>query len=273
MKGFEGWYFKHQRGKDMLAFIPGRAESGAFVQMITSRDSRQFPVDSLNVEGGVIRAGDCVFSPGGRQINLPGIRGEIDYGAWQPLSSDIMGPFRFLPMECRHGVLSMDHFLRGGVEIGGEVWNFDGGRGYVETDRGVSFPSGYLWMQCNTFPEECGVMVSVARIPFCGRSFRGCICALIYGGKEYRFATYCGVRILAFSETHICLKQGSFLLELDMQPAGRGHLLAAPADGQMSAVIRECCNADLRLRLWEDSRKILGLSSSTAAYEYVPGKL
>lgn len=36
MKGFEGWYLKHQRGKDMLAFIPGRAESGAFVQMVST---------------------------------------------------------------------------------------------------------------------------------------------------------------------------------------------------------------------------------------------
>ena len=24
-KGFEGWYFKHQKGDDMVAFIPGRA--------------------------------------------------------------------------------------------------------------------------------------------------------------------------------------------------------------------------------------------------------
>ena len=25
-KGFEGWYFKHQKGDDMVAFIPGRAD-------------------------------------------------------------------------------------------------------------------------------------------------------------------------------------------------------------------------------------------------------
>ena len=24
-RGFEGWYFKHQKGDDALAFIPGRA--------------------------------------------------------------------------------------------------------------------------------------------------------------------------------------------------------------------------------------------------------
>lgn len=272
MKGFEGWYFKHQRGKEMLAFIPGRAESGAFIQMVTLRGSRQFPVPDLKVEGSVIRAGNCVFAPGGCRIDLPGVRGKIDYGAWQPLSSDIMGFFRHLPMECRHGVLSMDHFLRGSVEIDGELCSFDGGRGYVEMDSGISFPSGYLWVQCNAFREECSIMASVARIPFGGRSFRGCICAIIHGGKEYRFATYCGVRILAFSETHLCLKQGSFLLELEIQPS-QGHPLAAPEKGQMSGLVRECCNAAIHARLWEKSQIIFDLSSSTAAYEYVPGRL
>ena len=27
-RGFAGWYYKHQRQDDMIAFIPGRAESG-----------------------------------------------------------------------------------------------------------------------------------------------------------------------------------------------------------------------------------------------------
>ena len=31
---FEGWYFKHQKGRDTVAFIPGQAKSGAFVQVI-----------------------------------------------------------------------------------------------------------------------------------------------------------------------------------------------------------------------------------------------
>ena len=36
-KGFEGWYFKHQKGDDMVAFIPGRAESGDFIQLILEK--------------------------------------------------------------------------------------------------------------------------------------------------------------------------------------------------------------------------------------------
>lgn len=66
-----------------------------------------------------------------------------------PLRSDIMGPFRFLPgMECSHGVISMGHSLEGKLDLNGKRIDFSGGTGYVETDRGRSFPSAYLWTQC-----------------------------------------------------------------------------------------------------------------------------
>ena len=48
-KGFEGWYFKHQKGDDMVAFIPGRAVSGDFIQLISREGARQFQVSDLTV--------------------------------------------------------------------------------------------------------------------------------------------------------------------------------------------------------------------------------
>ena len=53
-RGFEGWYFKHLKGDDALAFIPGRAETGAFIQMLSPNGSRQFDVPGLTVRNGVI---------------------------------------------------------------------------------------------------------------------------------------------------------------------------------------------------------------------------
>ena len=269
-KGFEGWYFKHQKGGDMVAFIPGRAESGAFVQVISPGGSRQFDVPELSVEGGVVRAGSCSFSRQGCRIDLPGISGEVAYGDLTPLQSDIMGPFRFFPMECRHGVISMGHSLSGGLLIDGKRHDFSGGEGYLEKDSGTSFPSSYLWLQCNSFPEPCSLMVSVARIPFCGLHFRGCICALLYGGREYRLATYRGVRIRAFGPEHLRLTQGGLRLEVDIKPSHGGHLLRAPVKGRMCGTIRESSNAAVRVRFWEDGRQRFDLSSSHAAFEFVP---
>ena len=47
---FEGWYFKHQLGDTVVAFIPGKAESGSFIQVISSWGSRQFTVPKLKRE-------------------------------------------------------------------------------------------------------------------------------------------------------------------------------------------------------------------------------
>ena len=220
-KGFEGWYFKHQKGDDMAAFIPGRAESGAFIQVISQEGARQFEVSNLTVRGGMIRADQCCFSRQGCRIDLPGVSGEITYGPFAPLGSDIMGPFRFFPMECRHGVVSMAHTLQGSVRMDGCTHSFDGGLGYIEKDSGTSFPCSYLWLQCSDFPKPCSLMLSIAHVPFCASSFRGCICAVLYQGREYRLVTYRGVKILSFSPEHICLSQGGLLLELDIAPPMR----------------------------------------------------
>ena len=269
-KGFEGWYFKHQKGEQLVAFIPGVAESGAFLQLLSPEGARQFEVAQLAVVGDRIRADRCWFSRRGCHIELPGVRGDLAYGPFAPLSSDIMGPFRFFPMECRHGVLSMAHSLRGSVTVEGRLYDFDGGLGYLEKDSGTSFPRSYLWMQCSDFPEPCSMMLSVAHIPFCGGSFRGCICAILYRGKEYRLATYRGVKILAFAPDHICLAQGGLLLELDLAPSQGGHPLRAPQRGKMSHTIRESCNARLRARLTKRGETIFALQSDHAVYDYIP---
>ena len=268
--GFEGWYFKHQKENEMVAFIPGQAESGAFIQLISQEGARQFEISNLTVSGGTIRADRCWFSRQGCHIELPGIIGEIAYGPFAPLGSDIMGPFRFFPMECRHGVLSMAHTLQGRVILDGHMHSFDGGLGYVEKDSGTSCPRSYLWMQCNDFPKPCSIMVSIAHIPFCGSSFCGCICAILYQGKEYRLATYRGVKIQAFTPEHICLSQGRLLLELEIAPSHAGHPLCAPQCGKMSNTIRESCNAHLRARLWKRGKPVFDLQSDHAVYEFVP---
>lgn len=269
-KGFVGWYFKHQKGDVMVAFIPGRAQSGAFVQMLSPQGSRQFAISRLSVRGGVLRADGCRFSRRGCRIRLPGVRGEVRYGPLAPLGSDIMGPFQFFPMECCHGVLSMAHALRGAITVEGRRYDFDWGLGYAETDSGISFPRSYLWLQCNDFPQPCSLMIAIARIPFCGLAFRGCICAILYRDKEYRLATYRGVRIRCFTPEHIRLSQGALVLELDVSPAKAGHPLRAPKQGKMSHTIRECCDVHLRARLTQKGKTVFDLQSEHGVYEFVP---
>lgn len=270
--GFEGWYFKHQINDDVIAFIPGKAKSGAFVQVLSKNFSMQYDFPELMVSDHEIHVGNCVFAKHGCRIELPDIRGEIKYGSLTPLAYDIMGPFCYLPMQCRHGVISMTHSLGGSIQIGGEEYSFDGGIGYIEKDSGVSFPRSYLWLQCNNFPEQCAIMLSVAHIPFGGLHFTGCICAIIYGGKEYRLATYKGVKIKLAEERHICLEQKNLMLDITVDAHQEGHPLRSPVRGKMNGMIRERCNARIRVILHDGEQLIFDLSSDHAMFEYVPEK-
>lgn len=265
---FQGWYYKQRTGGYMLAFIPGRAADGPFVQMIDSNGTRRFAMPDFHVRGDTVRTGECAFSPAGLHIRLPGVTGDLRYDGRTPLRSDIMGPFAHLPMQCRHGVVSMGHTVHGRVTVDGQTHVFDGGSGYAEKDSGRSFPKSYLWLQCNDFTPPCALMLSIAHIPFLGGAFTGCICALMFAGREYRLATYRGVRILTLTDDTVRLWQGDLLLELTMRPLNGGHPLLAPQRGSMTETIRESYDAHVHLRLTQAGRTILVCESDRAAYEW-----
>ena len=268
--GFEGWYYKQRAGDYMLAFIPGRAEDGAFVQMIDPSGTRHFSMPEPVICGDTVRIGDCLFSPQGLRVSLPGVEGVLRYEGLTPLRSDIMGPFARLPLQCRHGVVSMSHSVSGQITVDGTVHEFDRASGYCEKDAGRSFPRAYLWLQCNDFPCPVSVMAAVAHIPFLAFSFTGCLAVVVYAGTEYRFATYRGVRIEQCTPDHIRLRQGRLVLDLTLSPHDAGQVLRAPLRGSMSADIRECRDADLRLVLSDSSRIILDTCSSRASCEVRP---
>lgn len=264
---FEGWYFKHQNNGETVSFIPGKAEGSPFVQVITNKGTRHYRVPDLCVTD-KIYAGSSSFSREGITVDLPGINGRISYGPVTSLSSDIMGPFRHLPMECRHGVISMRHSLEGYLFIEGEKMVFDGGTGYIESDRGRSFPSEYLWLQCNDFEtSDLSIMVSVANIPFAGFHFTGCICAVVYRGVQYRLATYKGVHIIEAGPEGVCLEQGKYLLRIDIKDPGGGYSLNSPVNGAMSGMVKECNNASARFRLWQCGTPVFDISSSNVSFE------
>lgn len=269
---FEGWYYKQRAGDYMLALIPGRASDGAFVQMIDSAGTRNFPMPDFRAEGDTVRTGDCLFSPRGIHVSLPGVEGTLRYEGLTPLRSDIMGPFAHLPMQCRHGVVSMSHRVSGRMVVDGIPHDFDGSAGYCEKDCGRSFPRSYLWVQCNDFAgvsAPLSVMAALAHIPFLGFSFTGCLAVVMLGGREYRFATYRGVRIEDYTPRHVLLRQGQLTLELDSEPLAFGRELRAPSRGRMVGRIRESCDARLRVRLTDCGSLLLDAFSSRATYESV----
>ena len=188
---FEGWYFKlvDRSGAQPYAIIPGvflGTDSHAFIQVLDGRAGtaayHRFPIDSFRADRRRFEVSIARnrFAWDGLRMDIDRaessakqeVRGEVRLGAWSKwpvtlASPGVMGPYSFVPfMECKHGILSLDHTVDGALEFDDCRTVFDGGRGYLEKDWGRSFPSGYVWTQSNHFdrPGIC-VTASVARIP------------------------------------------------------------------------------------------------------------
>lgn len=251
---FEGWYFKQQNNQESLALIPAfhinkAGEASASLQVIENNQAWHipFPVQDFQADRKqlLIRLGACSFSPQGCKLQAEGpdcqLEGSLYFGPFAPLAYDIMGPFCYMPgMECRHSVFSMSHRVEGRLLVNGKAFVFKNDHGYMEGDRGKSFPKRYLWTQYSWMRNS--LMLSVAEIPLGPFSFTGCTGFILLKGKEYRIATYLGARLLHISEDTMVIRQGKLRLQIKRMEE-KAQPLLAPDRGAMARTIYEslCC--------------------------------
>ncbi len=268
--------------------MDGEGGKYAFIQVITEKESWNvpFPFSEFTASGGkfAVKIGINTFSENGIWIDIDHngliLKGRIGYGRFTPLKYDIMGPFSCLPfLECRHAIHSLHHSLNGSLQVGNTQYDFSGGRGYIEQDWGVSFPQKYIWMQTNDFPAESRadntsgetgkgcLFLSIADIPFLGKTFTGCICILYLNETEYRLATYLGVKIIQATEQSIILLQGKYTLVIDIED-GKSQDLLAPRQGEMSRTIRESESCRAHIRFFEKNSLLLDHISGDTSFEY-----
>lgn len=271
---FEGWYLKHQENGATLSLIPGRSTDKAFIQIIDDHSSYYvtYPLKDYYYMDNEIQIADNFFSIKGISVNIDrenlSLVGSLAYHNVVPVSYDIMGPFRFLPLECKHSVFSMTHQVEGTLVFNRRPIEFKNAKGYIEGDRGRSFPSSYTWTHANDFDDNCSIMISVAKIPFAGFNFWGCISFVWYKGQKFRLATYKGVRIINRSPNRLEIKQGKHRLIAEL-PKQNGHALFAPNRGAMERIIHEVPSCVARYRFYEGSNLIFDKTCTHASYEFV----
>lgn len=273
---FYGWYYRYQSDTQTLAIIPSvhKTKDGDFcaIQLIMDAEAfhvpfpyRDYRKDRSQIEIGSNRFGDEGIH---LDIHTPELHaiGDLRFGPFSPLRYDIMGPFRYVPfMQCRHSVFSMKHTVHGEISINGMPYVFHNGTGYMEGDRGHSFPREYLWTQCS-FPEG-SLMLSVADIPFGPFRFTGIIGIVHLHGKEYRIATYLGAKPVRITPGKIIVRQGNFTLTIEPE-AFSGHPLQAPVGGAMHRTIYEHPSCKVYYRFEINRKTLLELDAPNAAFEY-----
>lgn len=273
---FGGWYYRIQSDTDTLAVIPAchknRDKQFCSIQMITKERSWNvsFPYESFRQDGCQMQIGPNQFGENGIHLELRSETvtavGNLRFGPLTPIGYDIMGPFRYVPfMECRHAIKSMQHTVTGSLKINQTVYPFEHAVGYLEGDRGTSFPKHYVWTQC-FFPEG-SLVLSAAEIPIGSFCFTGTIAVIMWKGKEYRFATYLGARVLRIQAGEVVIQQGGWTLSAKLLEQF-GHPLLAPVNGGMVRTIHEhvVCRASYRFQI--DGETIVQFESDRAAFEY-----
>lgn len=273
---FKGWYFKCSAENKTIAFIPAYhysdGKKSASLQIITDDNAFNIPFDTLEYSEKplYVKIGDCVFSHEGIILDFKDdiltLEGRICFEQLTPIRYDIMGPFKFIPfMQCRHSVHSMSHKICGEFSVNNQSFKFENGMGYIEGDRGRSFPKKYIWTQC-CFKNN-SLMLSVADIPFLGFHFTGIIGVVLLNGKEYRIATYLGAKIKQIGENSVTVKQGGFeftakLLKKQAQP------LAAPTNGNMSRTIHESASCKAYYRFSHKDTILCEFTTDKASFEF-----
>jgi tocopherol cyclase len=282
-KYFEGWYFKHvNRELDQVyAFIPGislnKINPHAFVQVINGITGKtsyiEYPLErfSYHRKSLFVKVGDSTFTDKYIDLNINNgseiIKGYLEYSdsisyPSSVFSPGIMGWYSFVPMmECKHGVVSVNHKISGKVILNGKTIDFSGGKGYIEKDWGKSFPEAWIWVQSNNFTlPDASLMISIAKIPWLGSFFTGFLGFLYFEGNFYTFSTYNGSKISALSyknkELLIRFDHGEHKLNLIVNHFRSGEL-KAPVLGRMDRIIKESIDSEIRVELVNKAGKIL----------------
>lgn len=273
---FGGWYYRIQSDTDTLAMIPAYHKSGqnpfCSIQMITREQSWNvpFPCETLYQKGDSMQIGPNHFGDSGIHLELESETltaiGDLKFGPLTPIRYDIMGPFRCVPfMECRHTIKSMRHTVTGSLRINQALYDFQNAVGYLEGDRGRSFPDHYAWTQC--FLPKGSLVLSVAEIPMGFFRFTGIIAVVMWQGKEYRMATYLGAKVLHIQSGEVIIRQGSWTLSAKLLEQS-GKPLLAPVDGSMVRTIYEhvICRASYHFQI--QGQTVFQFVSDRAAFEY-----
>jgi hypothetical protein len=266
-----------ETGNQIWSVIPGVSYSKdphAFIQVIHANSGRtdyvRYPIETFTYSRSQFRigVGTSSFSSKGIKLDLKDgdlqLQGTIEFEGTQSfpstlLSPGIMGWYSYVPfMECYHGVVSMQHELKGSLSHNGNMLDFDRGKGYIEKDWGKSMPTDWIWIQSNHFRQdsEASFMLSLARIPWLGGHFPGFLSFLKVNGRLFRFATYNRSKVeklfLKEEKVHLTLRNRKYQLGVKISKQ-EGGLLKAPRHGAMDREIQESIISTVSLEL-KDSR-------------------
>lgn len=278
---FEGWYFKITTADGLsFAFIPGVFilldinESYSFIQVFDGTTSTinfvKYPFKAFTAS----RKSFDVFVLENYFSNEEIIldikdssvkcSGKILIKSKQKWPDNIINPgsmgfYNYLTfMECYTQVCALSGKIEGSITLNEQVYDLDGGKIYIEKNWGKSFPSSYIWCQCNYFQEQSlSVTCSIGHIPMPYGSFIGFIIGLYYQNKLIKFTSINRSELsIDFADNSIIItaKNSSYtLMYKSSYNTAEFAMLYAPSGTSMLPTARETLTGTAKLIL-KDNR-------------------
>lgn len=277
---FEGWYIKTQTESFSFSFIIGiyqnEQERKGFIQWVNTIDHtshyEEYEEKDIHIEKNPfsIQLKDNILGKQFLIINMENVSlsANLTFQNLTPLENNIyeptiMGPFAYLPMECTHSIISLHHDVSGFLTYN-DTKSIINGIGYIEKDRGCSFPKQFLWFQSNAsrYPQSC-FFLSIANIPVLQTSFQGCICVLLLQGIQYRFASYLGCKVKRMQVNiendvkiaQITLTQRSSMMDICIQQKQYA-TLQSPLQGKMSNKVNESLDSVASIHFYHKNKLV-----------------
>lgn len=184
------------------------------------------------------------------------VKADLRFGDFSPirkslLKPNIMGWLTYLPNECNHSIISMDHTVSGSISMGDHTWEIMDSAGYLEKDWGTSFPREYVWVQANDW-KNSSLVFSYATVPILGRHAKGFFLVLHHEGQEYRLTSIEGSQLTGFKVSQdsfsASLKNKDIKVTLKARQANPVSL-SSPVGGEMKSHIKESLDGTLELVL------------------------
>jgi len=278
---FEGWYFKivDKNKHNLFAIIPGifidknQGDSHSFIQIFDGVNNKtyynRFPNEDFHSKDYDfnIQINSNSFSSNKLFLDLQKsslkIKGELNFEnliEWPKtlIAPGIMGWYSWVPlMECYHGIVSLNHSIKGFLNINDNKVDFSNGKGYTEKDWGKSFPEAWVWCQSNHFStENVSITGSIAIIPWIRNPFLGFIFGLWHENKLYRFTTYSGAKLIHLEINDRIIQsvfeQKGLTLEIVINRTSGGFLQAPTING-MTHQISESMKSTVDIKLSQKS--------------------
>lgn len=287
---FEGWFCKIDDVKNGLMFsiIMGysthKSTKHAFIQFQDNLKNDtayiSYPIENITCKENpfVLQIGKNELSQTGLLLDfeMEGtiVRGSFKFSSFSTikqsiLKPNIMGFLTYFPNECNHSIISMNHKVHGDLQIGNQSWKIKDARGYIEKDWGTGFPKEYVWVHANDW-ENSSVVFSYATVPILGKYAKGFFLVLHNDGKEYRFSSIEGSKLIHFYASvdsfTATIKKRDILITLKAKQFNPV-LLVSPEYGEMKSHIKESLEGTLEIVLETKNQDVVNLSSQRASID------